>query len=401
MKEKFKKIINNLNRSSVFKFSILTFVFLSAFLFIAKLANKPLVFPMRVEDAISAKKLNSLLDTKDFVFINVHTPYEGEIQMTDLFVEHDSIKANERLLPKDKTAKIILYCKSGKMSAEALNTLKSMGYMNVSHLSGGMNEWQKNGYKTQDLSLLPDEVLPAEGFELPIYWEDYAKRLVDVGVIDYEEFSKLIDLTDEEKDIFSGKENMSVTINNQNSRFAVNVLWALGLAQRSIVYEEGPMGREYKNERGNFASTGGWNLAKGDAINYLGKHELIPLTQEQQKRVGEIAKNIYRPCCGNNTWFPDCNHGMAALAAIELMVSKDFSDEEIYDNVLKLNTFWFPDNYLTVATLFGRQGISWDEVNSKEVLGSEYSSANGAIGVSEKVGPLPYDLKNVGGSCGA
>jgi hypothetical protein len=161
------------------------------------------------------------------------------------------------------------------------------------------------------------------------------------------------------------------------------------------------MGKEYKDEKGNFASTGGWSLAKGDAINYLGKYELIPLTQEQQARVGEIAKNIYRPCCGNNTWFPDCNHGMAALAAIELMVSKDLSDEEIYDNVLKLNTFWFPDNYLTVATFFGRQGIIWDEVDSKEVLGSVYSSANGAIDVSEKVGPLPYDLKNVGGSCGA
>ena len=124
------------------------------------------------------------------------------------------------------------------------------------------------------------------------------------------------------------------------------------------------------------------------------------MTPEQQKRVEEIAKNIFRPCCGNSTWFPDCNHGMAALAAIEMMVAKNLPDDEIYKNVLKLNSFWFPSNYLTAATYFARQGVSWDKVSAKEVLGAEYSSGQGAAEVFKKVGPLPYDLKGVGGSCG-
>ena len=64
----------------------------------------------------------------------------------------------------------------------------------------------------------------------------------------------------------------------------------LGLAQKSIVYDEGPLGKEYKNNQGGFASTGGWSFGKGDAVKYLNKFDLIPLTPEQHKLVGEIAK---------------------------------------------------------------------------------------------------------------
>ena len=141
-------------------------------------------------------------------------------------------------------------------------------------------------------------------------------------------------------------------------------------------------------------------MAKGKAVSYLNKFSLIALNDEQQKRVGEIAKNIYRPCCGNSTWFPDCNHGMAALFAVEMMVSKGMSDDEIYKNVLKLNSFWFPDTYLTTAVYFMNKGVNWDKVDAKEVLGQEFSSANGAANITKQVGPLPFN-EVIGGSCGA
>ena len=82
------------------------------------------------------------------------------------------------------------------------------------------------------------------------------------------------------------------------------------------------------------------------------------------------------------------------------MVSKGISDDEIYKNVLKLNSFWFGNSYLTTATYFARQGVSWDKVDAKEVLGSDYSSGQGAGKISQKVGPLPY-VTNSGGGCGA
>ncbi|MEK7112959.1 MAG: hypothetical protein AAB875_06635, partial [Patescibacteria group bacterium] len=163
--------------------------------------------------------------------------------------------------------------------------------------------------------------------------------------------------------------------------------------------DEGPLGQEYKEDAGNFASTGGWTLAKEDALNYLNKFDLTPLTTEQQSRVAEIAKNVYRPCCGNSTWFPDCNHGMAALAAIELLVSKGYSDSEVYKEILKLNSFWFPETYLTLAVYFQEKGTPWSRVDAKEALGEAYSSAQGAARIYEEVGPLPSEI--VGGSCGA
>jgi len=356
--------------------------------------------PLSADNVITAKSLAKVLEKKDFTLINVHTPYEGEIEKTDMFVEYDGIIAVEKSLPQDKSNLIVVYCKSGNMSETAIKTLKSLGYSNVRHLVGGMDSWKKEGGLVLDLSKLPETVMPVEGFTLPISWGDLAPRLISLGVIDKEKFEKAVQMGDEEKQIFEGSKDISIKINSQNSQFVVDLLWALGLAQKSLVYEQGPMGKEYKAKAGNFASTGGWTLARGSAMEHYNMHDIVPLTEEQHKRVMDIAGNVYRPCCGNHTAFPDCNHGMAALAAIELMVAKGLSDEEIYSNVLKLNVFWFPQNYLTTATYFARQGTDWSLVDAKEVLGTVYSSGQGAIQIAKKVGPLPYQGQS-GGGCGA
>jgi len=363
----------------------------------SKLPSLAFVLP---SETLSAGRLKDTLSEKDFTLINVHTPYEGEIEKTDLFIPFDEIVANRKLLPQDKSAKIVVYCRTGKMSKEALRTLKSLGYNNVQHLSGGWQAYEAVGGKILDLSKLAQEVLPQEGFTLPINWGDIGPRLISAGVIDLAKFEKGVMPSDEQKKILREGGNIPIKIDANNSQFVVDMLWALGLAQKSIVYIEGPLGKEYGGQRGNFASTGGWSLAKGDAVDYLNKFDLIPLSDEQQKQVGEIAKGVYRPCCGNSTWFPDCNHGMAALAAIELLVSKGYSDEEVYKYILELNSFWFPDTYLTTATYFARQGTAWKDVSAKEVLGEAYSSAKGAGEIYAKVGPLPFS-GGAGGSCGA
>ncbi|OGM07453.1 hypothetical protein A2129_00190 [Candidatus Woesebacteria bacterium GWC1_42_13] len=351
-------------------------------------------------EKISVRELKERLNNKNFTLINVHTPYEGEVVGTDTFVEYDGIVAARTQLPQDKNAEIVLYCKTGRMSSEALVTLKKLGYTNIKHLEGGMEAWERSGEKLLDLSDLPGKVLPEAGFSLPVSWGDIGPRLIALGVIDADKFENGLKPTDEQKKILREGGNIPISIDMKNGQFVVDMLWALGLAQKSIVYTEGPLGQEYAGRVGNFASTGGWSLARGDAVNYLNKFDLIPLTSEQQRRVGEIAKGVYRPCCGNSTWFPDCNHGMAALAAIELMVSKGLSDEEIYKEVLKLNSFWFPDTYLTTATYFARQGISWEDVSAKEALGEAYSSAKGAADIYAKVGPVQFK-GGAGGSCGA
>ena len=365
-------------------------------------ASANLLFSQLVSfsDSISASQLTNALSDNKLILINVHTPYEGEIAGTDLFIEDDLILTNKEKLPEDKSTPIILYCKSGRMSAETLATLKSMGYTNVKHLKGGMKEWSRKGYELLDLSKLSEKVLPEEGYELPISWRNIGPLLLEIGVIDNSKFEKIMELSDEQREILTKGGGKLITIGSENSRFVVNMLWALGLAQKSKIYEEGPMGKEYKDKAGNFSSTGGWTLGKLPATSYLGRYNIVDLSGEQQQKIAEIAKNVYRPCCGNSTWFPDCNHGMAALGAIELMVAEGFGEEEIYDNLLALNSFWFPQNYLTVATHFARQGVDWENIDAKLVLGQEYSSAKGASSLAEKVGPLPGGGP-AGGSCGA
>ena len=88
-----------------------------------------------------------MLEHKDFFFVNVHTPYEGEIKNTDAFIVFDTISDNLDKLPKDKNATIVLYCRSGRMSEIAARELMRLGYTGVSHLSGGMIDWEKSGYK--------------------------------------------------------------------------------------------------------------------------------------------------------------------------------------------------------------------------------------------------------------
>lgn len=388
-----KKLLKN---QIVLKFAIFSLLILFGF-FLG--ANMERVQKLPSEN-ISSRELEKILPKKDFTLINVHTPYEGEIEATDMFIEYDSIMASKERLPEDKNAAIVLYCKSGQMSAQALQTLRNMGYTNVTHLTGGMNAWKKAGYEVLDLSKLPSVVLPEDGFSLPVSWYNFGPKLVELGVIDLAKFEEVMQLTDKEKEILTKGSSEPIKITQENNHFVVNMLWALGLAQKSRVYDEGPTGKEYKKEVGNFASTGGWTLAKGDAVNYLNKYDLISLTDEQQEKVSEIAKNIYRPCCGNAIWFPDCNHGMAALAAIELLVSAGVPEDEIYQYVLGLNSFWFPDTYLAIATYFARQGTSWDSLDAKMVLGQDFSSAQGAGEIYSKVGPLPYGGQ-AGGSCGA
>ncbi len=95
---------------------------------------------------IDSTTLQKMLLNKDFFFVNVHIPYEGEIEKTDVFIPYDKISDNLDKFPKDKMAKIVLYCRSGRMSKIAAEKLTALGYKNVYNLIAGMNDWQSKGY---------------------------------------------------------------------------------------------------------------------------------------------------------------------------------------------------------------------------------------------------------------
>jgi rhodanese-related sulfurtransferase len=94
---------------------------------------------------ISLDQFVEMLKKKDFILINVHIPYEGEIPGTDLFIPYNAIDQYKEKLPRQKDAKIVLYCRTGRMSAIAAEKLVQLGYTRIFEFHGGMREWERSG----------------------------------------------------------------------------------------------------------------------------------------------------------------------------------------------------------------------------------------------------------------
>jgi rhodanese-related sulfurtransferase len=94
---------------------------------------------------ISMDRFVEMMGHKDFVLINVHVPYRGEIAETDLLIPFNDIKQHKNELPADKNTKIVVYCMSGPMGYVAAEKLTAMGYRRVIHFQGGMVSWKRSG----------------------------------------------------------------------------------------------------------------------------------------------------------------------------------------------------------------------------------------------------------------
>lgn len=249
---------------------------------------------------------------------------------------------------------------------------------------------------------LEKSVLPDKGIVLPVKWGDMGKQLVDNGAIDQTKYEALYDqrggLDEATKKLLTGTDNGQLVITKDNANSVLNMLWALGLANKNEILEKGPMvDKQYGGDASKFASTGGWTLATGNPMDHYSKHAMITLTPEQQALVEQVSKNIYRPCCGNSVYFPDCNHGMAMLGLLELMASQGVSEADMYKAALAVNSYWFPDTYLTLAGYFKIKGITWNKVGAKEVLGAQFSSAAGYKQILDQVQPATNEK---GSGCG-
>jgi len=235
-----------------------------------------------------------------------------------------------------------------------------------------------------------DAVLPTDGVTIPARWGDTLPRLVEQGVIDIEKFKAAAarsgsPLTEEQLRLLTEPSDENLRIDASNAYFMVTVLWGLGIANKNSILEQGPMFQAGWDKRGNYAATGGWILGDREGGEMVSAYELISLTPDQQATVEEIAFNSYRPCCGNATAFPDCNHGAAALGLAELMASQGASEDEIFQAVKSFNAFWFPQQYSVLATHFARQGQSWDKIDARELVSAQFSSSKGWAQVNQAV----------------
>jgi uncharacterized protein YoaH (UPF0181 family) len=256
---------------------------------------------------------------------------------------------------------------------------------------------QKSGLGQANLS---ETLFPNDGVELPARWGDLGQQLIKNGTIDPQKFEALYqnrgDLSEETKKLLYGNTgNLKITA--ENSGVILNLLWAFGLANKNTILEQGPMSDPRYGSAGGFASTGGWTIAQGDPMSHYSKHSLIILTEDQQKLVEKISQNIYRPCCDNSTYFPDCNHGMAMLGLLELMASQGASESEMYKAALVVNSYWFPGQYKDIAKFLNSKNIDWKKTSPEKLLGSGMSSASSYQQIAAQITPT---AQSSGGGCG-
>lgn len=110
------------------------------------------------ESAMSVKELQARLRKReageaDFMLVDVREPVEFEIARIpgSVLVPLAGIKDSTSLGKLPRGVPLVLHCKSGVRSAQALEALAAAGYNDVVHLEGGIDAWLK--LRSQDADL--------------------------------------------------------------------------------------------------------------------------------------------------------------------------------------------------------------------------------------------------------
>jgi len=85
------------------------------------------------------------------------------------------------------------------------------------------------------------------------------------------------------------------------------------------------------------------------------------------------------------------------LGLLELMASQGASEQEMWKAALAVNSYWFPDTYLTIATYMKNKSVEWKDVKPEEILGINYSSGSGYAKIVSQVSKP--EQQQGGGGC--
>lgn len=91
---------------------------------------------------VTVQELKQLIENKeDFQLIDVREDFEYETSNLDgLHIPLGGILLEIEKIAKDKP--VIVHCRSGKRSAQAIKQLEEKGFDNLSNLKGGILAWQ-------------------------------------------------------------------------------------------------------------------------------------------------------------------------------------------------------------------------------------------------------------------
>lgn len=101
---------------------------------------------------VSASELKSWMSSgQPLTLIDVREDNEWEAghAATAIHAPRWTLSGKIAAIAPEKTARIVLYCRSGVRSAAAASTLKRLGYSNVFSLAGGFQSYQSAGLPAQ------------------------------------------------------------------------------------------------------------------------------------------------------------------------------------------------------------------------------------------------------------
>lgn len=228
----------------------------------------------------------------------------------------------------------------------------------------------------------PPPALP-DRLDLGVPFGRLGPELIAAGAIEPEAFEEVYrragqPLTQMQRRILLEGSDQTIVLDQPNAYFLLNLLWALGLTNDNRILTRGPMLQSGLSKVGGYASTGGWRLGRKPPLELYASAPLVTLTEAQQARLSEVAEGVYRPCCDNPTSFPDCNHGMAMLALLELLAARDFDTGSLFTAAKAANQFWYPTETLRLATyLKATQGVEYGQADARQAMGRELFSISG------------------------
>lgn len=101
---------------------------------------------------VSVPVAKDLFDTGDYVFVDVREPNETKMGFIPnaFLIPRGLLEFRIGSSVEDKSAKVVVYCKSGGRSALAALALKTLGYTNVISMDGGFSGWDEAGYPVDE-----------------------------------------------------------------------------------------------------------------------------------------------------------------------------------------------------------------------------------------------------------
>lgn len=91
--------------------------------------------------------LADLQKSSELMLLDVRTPAEFQTGCLNgaKNIDFEAADFEKKIVELDKDAHYLLYCRSGRRSALALNKMKDLGFKNLIELKGGINAWKQDG----------------------------------------------------------------------------------------------------------------------------------------------------------------------------------------------------------------------------------------------------------------